>query len=100
MKQQIEESCAAADELGLDGAKAFLHAMSQFQNWCRGERAKRGLCNVTEEEEGVDACVPMTNARYRGSSHCIFNTHKMADGGRKGKRTNKKMESLIYESPI
>ena len=87
LKQQIEESCAAADELGLDGTKAFSHAMSQFQNWCRGERAKRGLCSVTEEEDREGACVPMTDTRFRGSTQRIFNTHKMVDGGRKGKKT-------------
>ena len=83
LKQQYEEACAAADELGVDGTEKLSTSLLDFQRWCRSERKRRGVLGVEDENGGKSGSfVAMTDARCRGTKDRVFNTHSMRGGER------------------
>ena len=91
LKQQYEEACAAADELGVDGTEKLSTSLLDFQRWCRSEQKRRGVLGVEDENgEKSGSFVAMTDTRYRGTKDRVFNTHLMRGG--KGRCAKKQVK--------
>ena len=70
MKQKLEDCCAAADNIRVNGKKELGLMLDHFQEWCAGEIKKKS-------DKGEGKIVPMTKSEYWGSAKRIFNTHHM-----------------------
>jgi len=80
LKQQWEEACEMADNLGEDAVKELEECVAAFRTFCN--ITSRGESPTAEvDSKGRRRYVPMTQGKYQGSTKRVYNTHNMYRSG-------------------
>ena len=73
LKQQWEEACDMADNIGEEGTRELEECVAAFRSYCNQGQQQTG------ENDEIGRCkyVPMTQGKYQGSQKRVYNTHHM-----------------------